>query len=124
MQPGALLTSREVEIGFRPAARPIIFLTVETGRAEPVLPGEIDRVADAHATLLGAVDKEQAAKRPEGLPAEILFALLIEHDHLEAAPRRLRRRHEAGQAGPDHQKIAIHEKASRAILGKLTHTCA
>src|SRR6185503_21258748 len=36
-QPGALLPRREVHIGLGPAARPVILIAVEAGRAEPVV---------------------------------------------------------------------------------------
>ena len=85
IQPGTLFARREVDIGLGPAARPKILVAVEAGRAEPVLPGEIAAVADAHAALLGRVDEEQSAERPERLAAEVLLAFLIEDDHPPAA---------------------------------------
>ena len=42
-------------------------------RAQPVLPGQVERVLDAHPALLGRVDEEQPAERPERLPAEVLL---------------------------------------------------
>ena len=86
----------------------MIFGPVEGGRAQPVLPGEIGRVPDAHQPLLGTVDEKQAAERPEGLAAEILLALLVDDDDHEAAIGRFRRRHQTGQPGADDQTIAVH----------------
>src|SRR5665213_1762615 len=56
VQPGALLAGGEVDIGLGPAPRPRVLGPVESCRAEPVLPGQLARVVDPHAALLGAVD--------------------------------------------------------------------
>src|SRR5690606_32416219 len=70
-QPCPLLFGGELEVRLCPPARPPIFVAVETRRAEPVLPGEFERVADPHAPLLGRVDEEDPAERPPGLRAEV-----------------------------------------------------
>src|SRR5436305_12010756 len=51
-QPGALLARREIDVSLGPAARPMIFGAVESGRAEPILQREFARVVDAQAALL------------------------------------------------------------------------
>ena len=81
VQPRALLAGGEVDVGLGPAARPLVLGTVEPGRAEPVLPGQLARVVDPHPALLGAVDEEQAAEGPERLAAERGLGLLVEQDH-------------------------------------------
>src|SRR5215470_14546037 len=63
-QPGALLAGCEADVGCRPLARPMILLAVEAGRSQPVLQREVVGIANAHAPLFGAVDKEQPAERP------------------------------------------------------------
>lgn len=115
VQPGALLARGKVEIGFGPEPWPVILRTVELRGAHPVLPGKLAGVADAHAALFRAVDKEQAAKRPEGLSAKILFPFLVEHDDPAAECRRLRCGDKAGKPRADNQNIAIHEMLSPRI---------
>jgi len=45
-----------------PLPRPIIFLPVKRRGAEPILEREFVTVVNTQPTLLGAVDKEQAAE--------------------------------------------------------------
>lgn len=106
-QPGALLAGGEADIGLGPAARPKIFRTVEGGGAKPVLERQIMRIADAHAPLLGRIDEEDAAKRPERLAAERLFRLLVDNYGLLAGLGQLGRRDEPGKAGADNDHIRI-----------------
>ena len=108
IQPRTLFAGREVDIGLGPAARPKILVAVEAGRAEPVLPGKIAAVADAHAALLRRVDEEQSAERPERLPAERGLAFLIEDDHPPACIRKLGRGHEAREPRADHDGVRVH----------------
>src|SRR5215831_18166631 len=96
-QPGALLTSREPDIGLGPLAGPKILLAVETGRPQPVLQREVIGIANAHAPLLGAVDEEEATEGPEGLTAEGLLTLLIEHDDTLAGLDQLANGDEPGE---------------------------
>ena len=99
VQPGPLLTRGEVEVGLRPPSRPQVLLAVEGGAAHPVLRRELEAVADAHASLLGAVDQEEPAEAPERLSPEGLLALLVdEHDPLPGVGE-LRGGDETGQAG-------------------------
>src|SRR5690606_13757711 len=46
-EPGTLLPGRERYIRFRPPARPVVFLPVETRRTQPVVPGQFIRVANS-----------------------------------------------------------------------------
>src|SRR5215218_6394803 len=101
MQPCALLARREVEVGVRPASRPQILRAVVAGRRQPVAPRELTRIADAQSPLLGRVDEEQPAKRPERLPTETLVALLIEEQHRAPTIRGFGRDHEPREPGPD-----------------------
>jgi hypothetical protein len=65
-------------------------------------------VADAQAPLLGAVDEEQSAERPERLPAQRLGAFLIEQDHLASCVRQLGGGDEARKPPADDDHIRVH----------------
>ena len=110
LQPATLLARGEGHIGFRPFARPVILLAVESGGAEPILQSEIVRVLDAEPSLLGRIHQKQAAERPERLPAEILFAFLIDDDHPPAGIGQFGRGHETRKprANHDHVRIGRH----------------
>lgn len=62
-------------------------------------------VADAQPALLGAVDEEQAAERPEGLPAQVGAVLLVQDKHPQAAVHQFAGGDQARQSGPDHNGI-------------------
>ena len=109
-QPGALFARREIHICLGPAAWPVILVAVETGRAEPVLQREIARVVHAHAALLGRVDEEQSAERPERLAAERAFRLLIENDDLAPGVGELGRSHEPRKPGAHHNGVCVHAR--------------
>jgi hypothetical protein len=51
MQPRPLLAGCELQVGFGPLAGPMILRPVESGRAKPVLPGEILRIAKTKSSL-------------------------------------------------------------------------
>lgn len=53
VQPGALLTGGEVDVRLGPLPRPVVLLTVEARRAQPVLEGQFVAVLDAHPALFG-----------------------------------------------------------------------
>ena len=78
---------------------------VELGRALPVLPGELGGVLDAHPSLLGAVDEEQATERPPGLAAEVVAVLLVEDQHPLAREGELVGHDEAREAGADDDDV-------------------
>ncbi|PHH92489.1 hypothetical protein CDD83_7126 [Cordyceps sp. RAO-2017] len=84
-----------------PAPGPAVVGPVEAGRAEPVAHRQLARVADAAAALLGRVDDEEAAQRPEGLPAQVVGVLLVQDDGRHAALRQLEGGHEARQSRAD-----------------------
>ncbi len=107
MQPGPHLAGGEVDIGLGHLARPEILGPVEAGRAHPVLQRQLAAVLDAHAPLLGAVDEEQPAQRPEGLAAERVFALLFEDRHASAGVRQFGRCHQPGKPRADHDGIRL-----------------
>ena len=53
VQPGPLLAGGELHISPSPLLRPIVLRPIESRGADPVLPGEVEAVADAHPALLG-----------------------------------------------------------------------
>ena len=106
-QPVALFAGRERHIGLRPALRPKILVAVEAGRSHPVLQREIETVLDAEPALFGAVDQKQSAERPEGLAAEALFALLVDHDDAFAGVGDFGCGDEAREAAADHDYVRI-----------------
>src|SRR4051812_48069672 len=108
MQPGPLLAAGEVDVGLGPAPRPLVLRPVERRRAHPVLQRQLRRVAHAGAPLLGGVDEEQAAERPPGLAAQRGLRLLVEQDDLASGGGQLGRGHEAGEAGPDDDRVCVH----------------
>ena len=72
-------------------------------RSKPAVPSqscqrELARVLDAQPPLLGAVDEEQAAERPERLAAERRLRLLVDEDHPAAGVGQLGGGDEAGEA--------------------------
>ena len=113
-QPRPLLACREVDVRRGPLAAPevlargVVGAAVEARRAEPVLQGEVGGVADAEAALLGGVDEEQPAERPERLPAEARRGLLVEQDHPPARVRQLGGGHQPGEPGPHDDDVCVH----------------
>ncbi len=107
MQPRALLARPEIDIALRPGARPMILLAVEAGGRHPVLQGQLAAVADAHPPLLGRVDEEQAAERPEGLAAERLLRLLVEEDDAFAGIGNFGCCGQSGEPRPDDDDIGL-----------------
>jgi hypothetical protein len=85
----------------------MILGTVETCGVHPVAQCELARVVDAETALLGRVDEEQPAERPEGLPAEALFPLLVKQEHSTPGVGRLRGGDEARESGPDDDQIRV-----------------
>src|SRR5699024_5658307 len=102
-----LLPRGELEVGLGPAARPAVLGSVEGGRAQPVLAGEVEAVADAQTALLRGVDEEQPAEAPPCLSAQVLLALPLEQQHASAAVGDLGGGHEAGQAGADDDHLGL-----------------
>jgi len=109
VQPLALLAGGELDICLGPSPRPGVLGAVEAGGAQPVLEGQLGRVLDADPALLGAVDEEQSAEGPEGLPAERGLGLLVEEDHAPAGVGQLGRGDEPGQAGADDDGVGVHQ---------------
>src|SRR5690606_3626220 len=77
------------------------------GGAKPVLPGQIPRVPDPEATLLGRVDEEEAAERPERLAAQRLRWLLVDDDHPLPRVGELHGGDEPGQAGAHDDRVCV-----------------
>lgn len=126
VEPGPLLPGGEVHIGFRPLVRPVVLPTgiggapVEAGRALPVLPRQLTGVLDPHQPLLGRVDQEQPAERPERLPAQIGLRLLVEEQHLAPGVHEFRRRDQPGQPAADDDHIGVRRlgRVRRGDLGE------
>ena len=55
----------------------------------------------------GEFDQKQPAKRPEGLAAEALFALLVDHDDAFAGIGDFGRGDQPGQSAADHDHVRI-----------------
>ena len=55
----------------------------------------------------GEFDQKQPAKRPEGLAAQALFALLVDHDDPFAGIGGLGGGHQSGQPAADHDHVRI-----------------
>ena len=107
-QPGALLPGGELDVGARPPHRPAVLVVqpVEPGAALPVLPGQLERVVNPQAALLGGVDEEQPAERPERLAAEVGRAFLVDQGDPLARARQLGGGDQTGEAGADHDASA------------------
>lgn len=104
---------REVDEGLGPAPRPVVLaLAVEARGAEPVAQRQRAAVLDAHAPLLRRVDAEDAAERPERLPAEALLALLVDEHDGDAALRELEGGDETREARAyDHHRLRLRRLA-------------
>jgi hypothetical protein len=120
-QPRALLTGRERDVRLRPPAGPRVLLAVEAGGPEPVLLREGERVADAHAALLGRVDEEQPAERPPRLAAQVAARGLVDDRHAAPGADRLVRGDEAGEAPSDHEHVGAvrcgHPRLLDSVVG-------
>ena len=79
-EPGSFLARREVDVGLRPFARPMILRAIESRCPHPVGEREGVTVTDAEPALLRRIDEEQAAERPERLTAERGLRLLVEDE--------------------------------------------
>ena len=108
VEPLPLLAGGEGDVRLGPAPRPVVALAVELGAAHPVLEGQLVGVLDAHPALLGGVDQEETAERPERLAAEALLRLLVEQQHLLAGVGELGGGSQAGEAGSDDDDVCVH----------------
>ena len=63
------------------------------------------RVADAQPPLLGAVDQEQPAERPERLAAERRLGLLVDQDDAPAGVGQLGGGDQPGQPAADDDRV-------------------
>src|SRR6202163_1365650 len=133
VEPAALLAGRERDISFCPALRPKVFVAVKTRRSHPVLQREVKTVLDAEPELFGAIDQKQPAERPEGLAAETLFALLIDHDDAFTCVGNFGRGEETDKtaAAHDYVRIISHGVAPRfwrmirqSVSGLALRSCA
>src|SRR5215470_4664916 len=106
-QPRTFLACREGNVSLGPPPGPLILFTVEGGRPHPVLQGEVIRIANAHPPLLGGVDEEDAAERPEGLTTKRLFRFLVDNNDIAPRLDQLRRSDEPGQPTADDDDIRV-----------------
>src|SRR6516225_4150921 len=106
-QPGAFLADRKAHIGFRPTPRPEILIAVEACRSDPVLECQVVTVLDAEPALFGGIDQEKPAKRPKRLAAQVLFALLLDHDDAFAGIGNFGGRDEPRKAPADHDDVSL-----------------
>ena len=99
VQPGALLAGGEVDVGLGPAPRPVVLGAVEAGacRASPASASSCESLMP-QAPLLGRVDQEQPAERPERLAAERRLRLLLD-ERSRACRRRPARRWRPARPG-------------------------
>ena len=116
-QPRPLLAGGEVDVRLRPAPRPEVLV----GRSKPAVPSQSCQASsceslDAHPPLLGAVDEEQPAERPERLAAERALRLLLEQDHAPAGVGQLGRRDQPGEPGADHDRVGVCSRAHPLII--------
>lgn len=103
----ALLGRGEVDIRARPLAAPVILvIAVELRRSHPVGQCELFGVMDSEAALLGGVDEEQPAERPERLTAEVVAILLVDDQHSFARLGQFVGGNETGEAGPDDDRVS------------------
>ena len=107
LEPGALLPRGELQVRLGPLPGPVVLGAVEPGRAEPVLPGQLQRVVHPQPPLLRRVDQEQPAERPPGLSAERRLGLLLEEDHPLAGVGQLGGGHETGETGPHDDDVGL-----------------
>src|ERR1700757_10031 len=96
-----------------PLAWPVVLGAIEGGRTEPILQGEFVAVADTQPALLWAVDEEQAAERPEGLPTQVGAVLLVEDQHPQAAVHQSARGHETRQPRADNNRVSGESRGRR-----------
>jgi hypothetical protein len=88
----------------------VILGTVESGAAEPVLPRQLARIADAESPLLGGVDEEQPSEGPERLSAQALLRFLVEQQHPPARLGQLGARDKARETGSHNDHICVHSR--------------
>jgi hypothetical protein len=104
-QPAAFLSGREIDVGMRPLAWPVVLFTIKRRRPQPVLQRKFVAVANAQAALLRAVDEKQAAERPEGLPTQVGAVLLVHDQHPQAAIHQFAGGDQARQARSDNDGV-------------------
>ena len=119
VQPLPLLPGGEGDVRLRPSARPVVTLPVELCAAHPVLERKLVGVLDAHPSLLGCVDQEEAAERPERLTTEALLRLLVQQQHSFPSVGELRCGGQPGETGSDHDDVSVHVRDPDMRGGKV-----
>src|SRR6185437_6797883 len=115
VQPGALLGGGEIHVSLGPAPRPVVLFAVEAGAAQPVLPGQLVGVADAHPALFRGIDEEQSAEGPERLAAERGLRFLLDEDHPPSGVGQFGGRHQPGKPASDHDDIRVHDDRTSSL---------
>ena len=116
-QPIPFLDGGELDVRPREPPRLLVLGSIKLRAAQPVRPGELERVVDASPALLGRVDEEQPAQRPEGLPAERGLRLLVEQQHAFAGGDQLRRGDQASQATAHNDCFGLQRRGGHAAAG-------
>ena len=111
-QPGLLLAGGPLDVRPRPLPGQFVLRPVEPRGAQPVLPRQLQVIADPQPPLFRRVHEEQPAERPPGLAAERLLGLLVEQQHAPPGLRRLGRRRQPGQPRPHHDHISVDDRTS------------
>ncbi len=86
-------------------AAPEVAFPVEARAREPIGARKLETVVYAEPSLLGRVDKKQAAERPPRLPTEIRVVFLVDDNDLTTRIEGLCRGHETREPGTDNQHI-------------------
>ena len=95
----------------------LVLGSIELGAAEPIRPGKLERVVDPRPALLRRVDEEQAAERPERLPAERSLRLLVEQQHALARGDQLSRGDQPREATANDDRFGLQLRGGHAAAG-------
>ena len=85
----------------------MILVAIEACSTPPILQRKLIGIPDAEPALLGRVDQEQAAERPERLATKVLLAFLIDDDDALAGVGKLGCGNKTGKARTHHDHIGI-----------------
>ena len=86
----------------------MVFIAIEAGGSQPILPCKFVGVFNFQAPLFGTVDDEETTERPKRLRAEIRSRLLLDDENSLPAIGKFRRCNQAGESGADDDDVGIH----------------
>jgi hypothetical protein len=113
VQPRPQVARGELDEALRPRATPAVRAVVgEVGGPEPVGEGQLRGVLHPEAALLGGVDEEQPAERPERLTAQARGGLGVEQGDPAAGGEQLGGGDEPGEARADDHDIGVRHGAT------------